>query len=182
MDIQKDARRLATIGTFFVVVGWIAVIYALVAGLLWWIDLAQREAFNIFEAFAISATAIGCRSSPPSWRARYFLRLFALSVASQTVTPAARGRSQAASRGPVGLVLVVAACSAGSEGTGGQLEGTRWVLRSYCRGRQSDAPPGDATPTRRSTASRVRASAAATRSTRYRAPAGPSSSRAPRTT
>ncbi len=31
----------------------------------------------------------------------------------------------------IGLVLVVAACSGGSEGTGGQLEGTRWVLRSY---------------------------------------------------
>jgi hypothetical protein len=29
------------------------VIYALVAGLIWWIDLAQREAFNVFEALAL---------------------------------------------------------------------------------------------------------------------------------
>ena len=56
MDIQNDARRLASIGTFFIILGWIAVIYALIAGLLWWIDLAQREAFNILEAFAISAS------------------------------------------------------------------------------------------------------------------------------
>ena len=85
MDIQKEALRLGTIATFFVVVGWIAVIYALIAGLLWWIDLAQREAFNIFEAFAISATAIG----GPIFLALivaalgHFLRLFALSVASR---------------------------------------------------------------------------------------------------
>ncbi len=85
MDIQKEALRLGTIATFFVVVGWIAVIYALIAGLLWWIDLAQREAFNIFEAFAISATAIG----GPIFLALivaalgHFLRLFAMSVASR---------------------------------------------------------------------------------------------------
>jgi len=29
------------------------------------------------------------------------------------------------------LALIVAACSGGSEGTGGELQGTRWVLRSY---------------------------------------------------
>jgi hypothetical protein len=85
MDIQKEALRLGTVATFFVVVGWIAVIYALIAGLLWWIDLAQREAFNIFEAFAISATAIG----GPIFLALivaalgHFLRLFAMSVASR---------------------------------------------------------------------------------------------------
>ena len=59
MDIQNDARRLASIGTFFVILGWIAVIYAVIAGILWWIDLAQRPAFNFLEAFAISAAAIG---------------------------------------------------------------------------------------------------------------------------
>lgn len=59
MDLQREAGRLASIATFFVVVGWFSVIYAVVAGVLWWIDLAQRPAFNVFEAFAISASAIG---------------------------------------------------------------------------------------------------------------------------
>jgi TRAP-type C4-dicarboxylate transport system permease small subunit len=53
---------------------------------IWWIDLAQREAFNIIEAFAISASAIGI----PIFIAfvlagfGYFLRLFALYVASKS--------------------------------------------------------------------------------------------------
>ena len=86
MDIQSDARRLASVGTFFIILGWIAVIWALVAGVLWWIDLAQREAFNLFEAFAISASAIAL----PIFAAfilagfGFFLRLFALWVASQS--------------------------------------------------------------------------------------------------
>ena len=85
MDIQKEALRLGTIATFFVVVGWIAVIYALIAGLLWWIDLAQREAFNFLEALAISLGAIGL----PFFIAvlilglGYTMRLFALYVASR---------------------------------------------------------------------------------------------------
>jgi hypothetical protein len=85
MDIANDARRLASIGTFFITLGWIAVIWALVAGVLWWVDLASREAFNIFEAFAISATAVGL----PVFAAfvlagfGYLLRLFALYVASR---------------------------------------------------------------------------------------------------
>ena len=58
-QIAKDARRLASIGTFFIVAGWVFVVYALIAGVLWWIDLAQREAFNIVTSLAISATAVG---------------------------------------------------------------------------------------------------------------------------
>ena len=60
-------------------------VFALVAGLLWWIDLASRDAFNILEAFAISASAIGL----PVFGAfvlaglGYALRLFALYVASK---------------------------------------------------------------------------------------------------
>lgn len=86
MDLMNDVRRLASIGTFFIVVGWIAVIYALLSGLAWWIDLAQRPAFNIFEAFAISAGAIGV----PIFLAflvagfGYTLRLFALYVGSKS--------------------------------------------------------------------------------------------------
>ena len=83
MDLQRDAARLATIATVFVWVGWISIIYALIAGALWWIDLAGRPAFNILEAFAISAAAIGV----PLFLALivaglgHALRLFALYVA-----------------------------------------------------------------------------------------------------
>lgn len=85
MDIANDARRLATIGTFFIVVGWVGIIYTLVAGLIWWIDLASREAFNVFEALAISANAVAL----PIFAAfivgglGYFLRLFASYVGSR---------------------------------------------------------------------------------------------------
>jgi len=85
-QLASDARRLATIGTFFIVAGWVFVIYALVAGVIWWIDLAQREAFNVIEALAISASAIGL----PIFAAfavagfGYALRLFALYVAAKT--------------------------------------------------------------------------------------------------
>jgi hypothetical protein len=84
-QLWKDARRLAGIGTFFIVVGWVGLIYALVAGVLWWIDLATRDTFNVFEAFAISASSIGA----PIFLAflvagfGYALRLFALYVASK---------------------------------------------------------------------------------------------------
>lgn len=86
MDIANDARRLASIGTFFIILGWVAVIYALVAGALWWIDLAQREAFNILEAFAISASAIGLPIFGAFVMAGFGcgLRLLALYVASRT--------------------------------------------------------------------------------------------------
>lgn len=86
MDVQKDALRLATIATVFIWVGWLAVIFALIAGLLWWIDLAGRPAFNFIEAFAISSSAVG----GPIFLALivaalgYSLRLFALYVASRT--------------------------------------------------------------------------------------------------
>jgi hypothetical protein len=85
MNIANDARRLASIGTFFIIIGWVAVVYAVIAGIIWWIDLAQREAFNFIEAFAISASAIGL----PIFAAfviagfGYGLRLFALDVVSR---------------------------------------------------------------------------------------------------
>jgi len=85
MDIQNDARRLASIGTFFITLGWVAVIWALVAGLLWFIDLAGRASFNIVEALALSANAIGL----PIFAAfvlagfGYALRLYALDVLSR---------------------------------------------------------------------------------------------------
>ncbi len=86
MDLQRDAMRLATIATVFIWVGWLAVIYAFIAGALWWIDLAGRPAFNFIEAFAISAAAIGV----PLFLALlvaalgHALRLFALYVAGSS--------------------------------------------------------------------------------------------------
>ena len=85
MDLTNDVRRLASIGTFFIYVGWIFVIYTLLAGIAWWVDLAQRPAFNVFEAFAISAGSIGV----PIFLAfvvagfGYALRLFALYIGSK---------------------------------------------------------------------------------------------------
>ena len=85
MDLIGDARRLASVGTFFITIGWVGLIYALVAGVIWWIDLASRAAFNFIEAFAISASAIGI----PIFGALIVLgfgygrRLFALYVASK---------------------------------------------------------------------------------------------------
>ena len=87
MDLINDARRLASIGTYFIVIGWLFIAYAIIAGVLWWIDLAQREAFNFLEALAISLSQIGL----PFFLAvlvlglGYTMRLFALYVASKTV-------------------------------------------------------------------------------------------------
>jgi hypothetical protein len=86
MDLQRDAARLASIATVFVWVGWLAVLYAVIAGILWWIDLAGRAAFNFLEAFAVSSAAIG----GPLFLALivaalgHALRLFALYVASKS--------------------------------------------------------------------------------------------------
>jgi hypothetical protein len=86
VDVQKDALRLATIATVFVWVGWLAVIFTVIAGVLWWIDLAGRQAFNFIEAFAISSAQVG----GPLFLALivaalgHALRLFALYVASRT--------------------------------------------------------------------------------------------------
>jgi hypothetical protein len=80
MDIRNEALRLATVGTVFVWVGWFTVIYAIIAGVFWWIDLAQREAVNWFEALGASLAAIG----GPIFLALivagmgHFLRLFAM--------------------------------------------------------------------------------------------------------
>jgi hypothetical protein len=85
MDLTNDARRLASVGTFFITVGWIGVIYSLIAFVLWWIDLAGRTAFNFIEALAISAAAVGL----PIFAAfivlgfGYTIRLFALYVGSR---------------------------------------------------------------------------------------------------
>jgi hypothetical protein len=86
MDLQRDAARLASIATSFIWIGWLFIIYALVAGVLWWVDLVQRPAFDFLEALAISSAAIGV----PLFLAfivtafGYALRLFALYVAGKS--------------------------------------------------------------------------------------------------
>ena len=85
-QMLKDARRLAVAGTFLIVAGWVFAIYAVIAGIVWWIDLAQRDAFNVFQALAVSASAIG----EPIFVAfvvagvGYTMRLFAQYVASKS--------------------------------------------------------------------------------------------------
>jgi len=82
MDVRAEARRLASVATFFVWVGWIAVIYSVIAGVLWWIDLASRESFSILEALGVSLNAIG----GPIFLALlvaglgHYVRLFAMDV------------------------------------------------------------------------------------------------------
>jgi hypothetical protein len=84
-QMLKDARRLAGVGTFFIVVGWVFIAYALIAGVVWWIDLASSDSFNFIEALAVSAYAVGL----PIFTAflvggiGYAMRLLALYVVSR---------------------------------------------------------------------------------------------------
>ena len=85
MELIKEAQRLASLSTVFVVLGWVGIAWALIAGLLWWIDLWGKEAFDFLEAFALSSAAI----AQPLFTAivlaaiGHALRLFAMSVASR---------------------------------------------------------------------------------------------------
>ena len=84
MDIRNEAFRLATVATIFVWVGWFTVIYAIIAGVFWWIGLASKPNINFLEALGTSLAAIG----GPIFLALivagmgHFLRLFALWAAS----------------------------------------------------------------------------------------------------
>jgi hypothetical protein len=88
MEIRAEARRLANVATFFVWVGWLTVIYAIVSGILWWIDLTSSETFDFLQAFGLSLSAIG----GPIFLALlvagmgHFLRLFAMWAGSQGST------------------------------------------------------------------------------------------------
>jgi len=85
MDIGTEARRLAALATYFVWVGWFFVIYALVAGVFWFIDLASKESINWLQALGASAAAVG----GPIFLALlvaglgHTMRLFAMFVANQ---------------------------------------------------------------------------------------------------
>lgn len=86
MDVKREADKVAALATYFVWVGWFFVIYAVIAGVIWWIDLASRESINVFEAFAASAAAVAV----PIFIALavammgHSIRLFALYVSSRS--------------------------------------------------------------------------------------------------
>ena len=138
MNLQRDAARLASIATIFVWVGWLFVLYALIAGILWWIDLAGREAFSFLEAFAISAAAIGDAALPGPDRGRPRTRSPALRPVRRQQVPVTRWRGEihmfirrlarrVAALG--GVMLLVAACSTAAaapedvDGQGGEIQG-----------------------------------------------------------
>jgi hypothetical protein len=85
MDLRTEARRLATVATVFIWVGWITVIYAVVAGVVWWVSLASTAEFDVLESLGASLAAIG----GPIFLALlvaglgHFARLFAMYAASR---------------------------------------------------------------------------------------------------
>ena len=85
MDVRAEARRLASVASIFVWVGWFLVAYSLVAGVLWWIDLTSRQAINFLEALGLSLDVV----AGPLFLALivaglgHFARLFALYVAER---------------------------------------------------------------------------------------------------
>jgi hypothetical protein len=87
MDVGSEARRLAGLATYFVWVGWFFVIYALVAGIFWFIDLANSPTINWLQALGLSAAAIGV----PIFLALlvaavgHTMRLFALYVGTKSM-------------------------------------------------------------------------------------------------
>ena len=85
MDLMKEAQRLISLATVFVWLGWIGVAWALISGLLWWIDLASKEAFDFLEAFALSSAAIAAPLFTAIVLAAigHALRLFAIYAATQ---------------------------------------------------------------------------------------------------
>ena len=58
MEIRAEARRLVRIATVFIALGWILVAYAVVAGAMWWIDLASSEGFDPPQALGLSLSAV----------------------------------------------------------------------------------------------------------------------------
>ena len=80
MDVRSEAVRLATVATVFVWVGWFFVIYSIVAGIFWLIDLTASPDFNVLQALGLSLAAIGAPIFISLIVAGmgHFMRLFAL--------------------------------------------------------------------------------------------------------
>jgi len=58
VEIRAEARRLVRIATVFIALGWILVTYAVIAGAVWWIQLASREGFDLVAALGLSLSAV----------------------------------------------------------------------------------------------------------------------------
>jgi hypothetical protein len=58
VEIRAEARRLVRIATVFIALGWILVAYAVVAGVIWWVDLASRDEFDLLQALGLSLSAV----------------------------------------------------------------------------------------------------------------------------
>jgi hypothetical protein len=58
VEIRAEARRLVRIATVFIALGWILVAYAVVAGVIWWVDLASSEGFDLLESLGQSLSAV----------------------------------------------------------------------------------------------------------------------------
>ena len=86
MEISTEARRLAAIATYFVWVGWFFVIYAVIAAIFWFIDLAGKPNVNWLQALGLSLSAIGGPIFLSLLVAGFghFTRLFALYVGRQS--------------------------------------------------------------------------------------------------
>ena len=85
MDLRTEARRLATVATVFIWVGWFTVIYAVIAGIVWWIRLTSSAEFDVLESLGASLAAIGGPIFLSLLVAGlgHFARLFAMFVASR---------------------------------------------------------------------------------------------------
>jgi len=85
MDVRTEARRLAGVSTIFVYTGWFFVLYSVIAGILWWIDLVSASRYGFVQALGLSLSAVG----GPIFLALlvaglgHFTRLFAMYVGSQ---------------------------------------------------------------------------------------------------
>ncbi|MFL5726132.1 MAG: hypothetical protein ACJ76W_02655 [Chloroflexota bacterium] len=83
---MAEARRLASVATIFVWVGWFVVVYSIIAGVFWWLSLTSAASINWLEALGASLGAIG----GPIFLALivagmgHFLRLFALWAANRS--------------------------------------------------------------------------------------------------
>ena len=85
MTVLEEARRLATVATVFVMLGWFFVIYAIVAAVMWFIALASSENVDWLQALGASLLSVGMPIFLSLIVAGFghFLRLFAMDVASR---------------------------------------------------------------------------------------------------
>ena len=105
MDVWTEARRLAAIATYFVWVGWFFVIYALIAGIFWFIDLAGKPNVNWLQALGLSPARSVARSSWHCWWLGWVTPLGCSRCTSAARLSRAGGRGNLATMTPDGSKL-----------------------------------------------------------------------------